>query len=365
MSPQHIPVLDGLRAFAVLLVLWCHVPVTIAGYPEWLKVGEWLLRPGNLGVELFFVLSGFLITRILLAERERGTPVRWFLLRRLLRIFPIYYLLLLVMAAQRPAAEIGWCAAYLFNIVSIVQPMPGPLEHTWSLCVEEHFYLLWPLLASWLPAHRSKQVLQWVVIPLAIGTAIAAIVWWPQYAPRTIERFTPCRCLGLAAGALLAHAEARVTGDRRFSLWFTLAAAVVLLVGHPHVLFLFGPYWAGSTTGWFALDWAVLAWRLHTTLLCTVVVMWCLRGHGSGWSVRWLAWAPLRGIGRISYGLYLYHLPIYYWLAPTPTLPEIWLAVGATFAAAIGSYFVVERPLQRFGARFRGRRPAAPRPEVA
>jgi peptidoglycan/LPS O-acetylase OafA/YrhL len=355
MPTQHIPALDGLRAFAVLLVLWCHVPLQIPGYPEWLKVAEWLVRPGNLGVELFFVLSGFLITRILLAERERGTPVRWFLLRRMLRIFPIYYLVLVVMAASRPAAEIGWCASYLFNVVSIVHSMPGPLEHTWSLCVEEHFYLLWPLLVAWLPAPRSLRILQWGVIPLAIVAAVAAIVWWPQYAQRTIDRFTLCRCLGLGAGAMLAYAETRVVGDRRFTARFALAAVVLLVVGHPHFLFLFGPHWAGSATGWFPLEWALLAWRLHTTLLCTVVVMWCLRSYGTGWSVRWLGWAPLRGIGRISYGIYLYHLPVYYWLAPTPTLPEIWLAVGATFALATASYFVIERPLQRFGARFRAR----------
>ena len=97
MPTRHLPVLDGLRAVAVLLVLWCHVPLATAGYPEWLRTANTLVGPGGTGVELFFVLSGFLITRILIREREQQVPVRWFLLRRILRIFPIYYLLLLVM----------------------------------------------------------------------------------------------------------------------------------------------------------------------------------------------------------------------------------------------------------------------------
>ncbi len=87
--PRHLPTLDGLRGIAVLLVLWCHVPLMVPGYPEWLHLAYWLIGPGGLGVEIFFVLSGFLITRILLHERQHGAPVRWFLLRRLLRIFPI------------------------------------------------------------------------------------------------------------------------------------------------------------------------------------------------------------------------------------------------------------------------------------
>ena len=148
--PRHLPSLDGLRAIAVLLVLWQHVPLHTEGYPLWLEQARWLVNPGNLGVELFFALSGFLITRILLAEQRAGHQVRWFLLRRMLRIFPIYYLLLMVMAFWRPADELAWCALYVSNFADVFAPAAGPkpLGHTWSLCVEEHFYLLWPLAVA-------------------------------------------------------------------------------------------------------------------------------------------------------------------------------------------------------------------------
>ena len=82
MLPRHLPVLDGLRAIAVLLVLWSHVPNRTPGYPEWLEIARVFLEPGGLGVEIFFVLSGFLITRILISEQRNQRPVRFFLMRR-------------------------------------------------------------------------------------------------------------------------------------------------------------------------------------------------------------------------------------------------------------------------------------------
>src|SRR5262249_34220180 len=128
--PRHIPVLDGLRGIAVLLVLWSHVPLVTPGYPQWLQWAHVAVGPGCPGVEIFFVASGFLMPRILLAERERGLAVRWFLLRRVLRIFPIYYLLLAVMLAVDPRPEIAWCALYLSNLQSILDLTPNwPLQH--------------------------------------------------------------------------------------------------------------------------------------------------------------------------------------------------------------------------------------------
>ncbi len=352
--PRHLPVLDGLRGLAVLLVLWCHVPPSLAGYPEWLRFTYWFVEPGGLGVETFFVLSGFLITRILLAERELGAPVRWFLLRRLLRIAPIYLLLLAVMATRRPLPEIGWCAVYLFNIASITTPMPGPLEHTWSLCVEEHFYLVWPLVVAFLPRGWSLRVLAFGIVPLALLSMVVACTRFEAVtAQLVIERFTPCRCLGLAVGALFAFGERSLLATRARAT--CLAAALLLLagLGHPHFWFLLGPYWTGSGE-WVSLYWAPMWWRVQTVALCAGLLLWCLR-PGPGVLAFVFSTAPLRAIGRISYGLYLYHLPLYYALAPTPNWPEIALAVGATFGVATLSFVLLERPLLRFGARFRGR----------
>ncbi|MEL6714848.1 MAG: acyltransferase, partial [Planctomycetota bacterium] len=98
-----VPELDGLRAFAVLAVLWSHLPAGALGSTVTALGEEYVV--GNVGVDLFFVLSGFLITRILLVDREREVPLRWFLARRFLRIFPIYYLTIAVVSPRLTSFE--------------------------------------------------------------------------------------------------------------------------------------------------------------------------------------------------------------------------------------------------------------------
>lgn len=357
--PRHLPSLDGLRAIAVLLVLWQHVPLHTEGYPLWLEQARWLVNPGNLGVELFFALSGFLITRILLAERRAGHQVRWFLLRRMLRIFPIYYLLLMVMAFWRPADELAWCALYVSNFADVFAPAAGPkpLGHTWSLCVEEHFYLLWPLAVAFGGPEKARRLLTWFVIPVAVFGAVAVGVTLEQRAAEfAVERLSPFRFLTLACGALLAFAEPRVcaTATRpRDSGIVTTALAIAL---HPHVWFLFVPFfWLGATSWPFGL--APACWRADSALLCVGILTWTLTPRGVWLSpARVLSLPPLRALGRISYGIYLYHLPIYHWLLwPEPGAKSAAAAIAVTLAAATVSYLVVERPILRYAARFRHR----------
>src|SRR5262249_33923188 len=107
-EPPRIRALDGARGLAVLLVLWAHVPVEILGRP--LAVARRVLVPGQLGVDVFFVLSGFLITRILIAGVARGDGVASFYFRRFVRIFPIYYLVVAITAVVRPGAYVRYGA---------------------------------------------------------------------------------------------------------------------------------------------------------------------------------------------------------------------------------------------------------------
>ena len=358
--PRHLPRLDGLRALAVLLVLWCHVPLVMPEYPQWLRVAHWLVGPGGLGVELFFALSGFLITRILIAERERATPVRWFLLRRVLRIFPIYYLLLLILCWQRPMSEILWCSLYLGNFADVFAatplPQPSPLGHTWSLCVEEHFYLLWPLVVAFGSPKAGPRVLLWFVMPAAIGSAlwVAANYDLPT-CQLMVERLSPFRFLTLAAGACLAFAEPRLRTAPAHRV--RLLAAGLIAAGlalHPHIWFLWLPLEL-EAAAWAPLQYSMPLVRVHSALLCTGLVLWTLCPFATADQFRGaLATAPLRAIGRISYGLYLYHLPIYHAvLHPAPSPSRTLLALLLTMAAATISYAVIERPILRYGRRFR------------
>lgn len=354
MPPRHLPVLDGLRAIAVLMVLWCHVPKTVPGYPEWLHIAEFFIGPGGFGVELFFVLSGFLITRILISERERAVPVRWFLLRRCLRIFPIYYLLLAVLLPLRPSADIAWCAVYLSNFKSIVAPVDGPLAHTWSLCIEEHFYLLWPLVVAFLPTRRAQQVLVFGVFPVAIVGAWLVSEFVPgDQATVAVQHGSPFRFLSLGAGALMAFHERRLGTARGRALLLALGLIALAVVLHPYVVFI-RPMLAEQPP-WVDLRYGPLLWLIQSASLCTglvlLAVLWDLRAPQN-----LLTLAPLRAVGRISYALYLYHLPLYHWLLyPQPTGANVAVAVGATFAAATLSWFGLERPVQRVSARFRDR----------
>lgn len=353
MRARHLPVLDGLRALAVLLVLWGHVPEDTVGYPESLLVAKYVLVPGGLGVEIFFVLSGFLITRILLAERAQQLPVRWFLLRRLLRIFPIYYLLLVVMLPFRPADEIGWCALYLYNLKSIFWPAGGPLEHTWSLCVEEHFYLLWPLAVAFLPPRAAPRLLLFFVMPVAIvGAFVLSQFVAGNDAITAVQRGSPFRFLGLGAGSLLAFREMHIAASPRRAALLAVGLTIAAIGLHPYLMF-FRPA-LQQEAPWIDPRYGPVVCMVQNTALCTGCVLLAILA-GQRWPHNPLTWPPLRGIGRISYGLYLYHLPIYYALVVAePTAATVALGIAASFAAAIVSYFAIEAPILRFAARFRG-----------
>lgn len=150
---DFIPELDGLRAIAALLVLFLgatqvHLPAYSLG-PELFELHRWI-APGAAGVDLFFVLSGFLITRILLVDRELGVPLRQFLIRRCLRIFPIYYLKILIVWHQLSGFELAALLTYTANFALLFTWGHCPMDHAWSLAVEEHFYLLWPPIAVFL-----------------------------------------------------------------------------------------------------------------------------------------------------------------------------------------------------------------------
>ena len=354
----HLPILDGLRAIAVLFVLWQHVPTHMPGYPAWLHYAG-LIGPGGLGVHIFFVLSGFLITRILLFEQEKGMPLRRFMLRRLLRIFPIYYLLLLIVWVSGNHSEgLFYCALYVSNfwfIFGANTASAADLQHTWSLCIEEHFYLLWPLVVAFLSRDAACRVLVWVILPLSIASAPLGWLWtsdaqqfkfWTMYS--STVQFLP---LGL--GCLLAFGERHLVDcpNRYLTLGSALIFAGALCSSVAYALLPFLWFQAPPLIAeayWPLLDVA------YTTLIPFGVVMVAIAAQNANW-LGWLKFAPLRGVGRISYGLYLYHLPIFHGLVDraAPTGGQVLLAVVLSFAAATVSYFVIERPLLRYGARFR------------
>ena len=343
------PQLDGLRAFAVFAVLIHHFR------------GMSFAPLGPAGVYLFFVLSGYLITDILLrcrqgAEQEglpKRLPLRQFYIRRFLRIFPLYYLAVFMTAALdvRGAREyLGWNLLYLGNFRSALEgEWNGKTVHFWSLAVEEQFYLFWPLLMMFLPTRLLKPA---VIGAVAIGVVSKVVVYYLVGQNRIPAYVLPICCLDtLGAGALLAilHREGVRPGR------LILAAGLVLLaVAAPaYKLAHGGVLWVVCASGGVALAGTWLVSRAADGL--------------PGPAGRLLSSRPMTGVGRISYGIYVWHP----FLVPLLALVAEELGVGpvsrwarfailapATLALAWFTWELFERPINDFKRHF----PYLPRP---
>jgi peptidoglycan/LPS O-acetylase OafA/YrhL len=321
---QRISALDGLRAVACLLVILYHVGIPGFG-------------AGWIGVDLFFVLSGYLITQLLIAERESTGRIALarFWARRAGRLYPAL-LLTVLLCLLLPIRGLRWAhlvaaVLYLGDVLRWLGITMGPLGHTWSLAVEEQFYLAWPFAARYLGSRRRL-----AVGALVLGTASLATFLLLSPPGREITEAAynapHARMWELLFGCLLGSAlfgrELTTGGRRGVSAGLVATVAVAVAWYHQH------PY---KDSGLTVL--AVLAGALAIPLL-----------RSPGRPARWAALPPLPHIGAISYGLYLFHYPIL-GSAPVAHLALPWRAVvgiAATFAAAEVSYRWVEVPARRW-----------------
>ena len=344
-SRSHIPALDGLRGLAVAAVMVAHLPAEAAAklqriFPQLMHMS------GYLGVDLFFVLSGFLITRILLTDREQGTPLRFFLARRCLRIFPVYYLVLSIYALVSPSVELLWCAAYLSNFYYAFVSDHSLLRHTWSLCIEEHFYLFWPLLVHRLSARWSLRLL-WVLLLVSLGSSLALVLQHVPHAASLIYQGTLSRMWSLAMGAWVAFAQRGHCRQPFVRAWPYLAIGGVV---------------AACAAGLAVQGRAALAYLVMVpgySLVSLGLLLLAVASGNEGSFGRVLNSAALRRTGRISYGLYLFH-PFAYrlFLRPIGEEPSVGLVfrclagVETAFIAASLSFRFFESYFLRLKARF-------------
>lgn len=297
-QPLHIPCLDGLRGLAALMVMAFHF-FSRRGSPE--LVGR-LAVFGQTGVDLFFVLSGFLITRILLQSRGREHFFRAFYMRRALRIFPLYFGFLALFfyllpamsgTAVPPWQEQIWSWLYLQNIPQTFSSIKsaGP-SHFWSLAVEEHFYLAWPLIVYFLPTNKLAKVLLVIVLVCPLLRFILEINGIGSF------YLTPARIDSIAFGALLAvlpEYDARLFGVLVINFKWAFSALALILI--PWFLLLSG-------TSHALMQAAKLT--LIPAFYCALVG-YCIFDKSSTMLTGWLSASPLRWIGSISYGLYVFH----------------------------------------------------------
>lgn len=354
LSPSfgYIPTLDGWRAIAVLAVLYFHC--LQSGLPRgsyWARIAS----RGHVGVDVFFAISGFLICGRLLQElRESGTiSLKNFYLRRCFRIFPAVWAYLAVLAAL---TALGWISAKGWEFGSTLFFVRNyfPLYHQgtifgtytaqfWSLAVEEHFYLLWPV--TMLLLGPSLKRIGWA----ALFAALAVFVWrsfdnvygWLTPFGVDVHSKTDTRLDALFWGCLVAivypyiHAQLKESSIGR-NLWIPVClavAAMVLLKNIP----------GGSL---------IKSILFPAMILCTVISPKSPLG-------RFLEWQPLRWIGRLSYSIYIWQqlteFPSAVPHSPIRVLQHFPYNIAVVFLLASASYYLVERPLTRFGRRLTSR----------
>lgn len=346
-SLSHIPVLDGLRGLAALFVLFGHFPA-IEHFTILRRAFTWF-DSAALGVDIFFALSGFLITRIILAGKDDGTfSFRTFYIRRALRILPIYYITILVVGCLMTWRHSGWLALYLGNFAFAFDPAPHPMRHAWSLAVEEHFYLLWPFLLAWLSPRNARRLVLPVLPLIAIGLALLTCQLMPAAeADALIIRGSMYRMLSICLGAWVAFDEARL---RKLPLALVLVmSGLAVLLPHLTIRSL-ETHWGGLHISNYTIKLMVLG----SASLCWLLVVLNLDQLATRYSLFRAPRAVLvhpvsRFIGLISYGLYLYHYPL---LHRDPSLEGGMIGPGRAavemallFALPILSWFMIERPL--------------------
>jgi len=335
-DPLRIPSLDGLRAVSILLVLFSHLLGT-RNFPtrDWLRVTGDL---GNLGVRGFFVISGFLITTLLLRELERtgAISLKHFYLRRAFRIFPAFYvclgclaLLNLLNLLKLNRYDLLSAGTYTINYRTAVE-RSWNVGHLWSLAVEEQFYLLWPA-ALWLLGKRKGLALAAAVLVLVPLIRLATWRYFPEELPGLKWQFQTV-CDSLATGCLLAGLQGWLAGQNRFNQ----------VIASNYMLWL--PVLLISLNSWVAghprLNFAVGQSGLNLGL--ALFIQHCLR-HPQSWSSRVLNQRPLVWLGVLSYSLYLWQQLFLNHYSKSLICSFPW-NVGLALGAAFLSYALIEKP---------------------
>ena len=306
-NKNYYPALDGLRGVAILLVVFLH---------NFRFMNYFFF--GWLGVDLFFVLSGFLITDILLNSLGKPHFLRNFYMKRVLRIFPLYYLLLIICLFILPAitslhldmryyqTNQAWQWIYLQNWLYIFkEPFGTPLLlHTWSLAVEEQFYLLWPAIILLI---KKPKILLIVVATILLTVAVVRFLLWTHHiedlAYSSLYTFT--RIDGICIGCMLALLI-RINPNflKKYTTAIVLLMAVInfgfYFINNQHAFTL--PYLAFIGYSTFAVLFGLLVYE--AALGKSKVIQFFFDNHF------------LKFFGKISYGLYVYHWPVYILLFP-------------------------------------------------
>ena len=344
---------DGIRGIAASTVVLAHFGLYgIVGAPDWMYVHF----AGDLAVNAFFILSGYLITYLLLRERRESGAISLgnFWARRFLRILPLYILVVAIITAlaiagltQADSQALAFAWLYIYNFLPKAHES-SVLAHTWSLAVEEHFYLIWPILLVALSRAPLRKV--------AIGVAIFAAICPLMYLSLDLQqRFYVYRLTVPAAGAI---AMGAVLGILRFLRSTSPIDATQsarrrsLLLGAACVLFL-SPVLVPLATG----SWKLAQLAIYAQFLGVALLIDDIARHQGSLAVRFLELAPLRYLGTVSYGIYMWQGLFLGsgWLREDGYIwpPHPLIGLAALVVVVPVSYHFFEKPLLAMKEKFR------------
>lgn len=346
----YMPQLDSLRAFAVGFVLISH------WFPKQHKLQ--FLPFGAFGVILFFVLSGFLISQILFKSRDiaeaqsqnKFHSVKQFYIRRTLRIFPIYYITLIVLFIFNVSSIrdiILWFVLYASNIYFYyVQSWEGTLSHLWTLAVEEQFYIIWPFIILFIP---RKHLFKSIIAIILMGPAFRFGMYLLSLSQPGINIFsellTPANIDNFGLGALLAYINIYKKDDFRYQTKLLMTASMIYVIIMTGIILLKPTY-----TG-------VIFRNFNMSLLALFLIAKASSGF-TGIMKIILENKILIYLGKISYGLYLYHnfIVLIYESAGLPVIQNLYLRLfiqgSMLVLMASISWYVIEKPINNLKSRF-------------
>ncbi|MBF2514683.1 acyltransferase family protein [Listeria marthii] len=353
-SRKYVPSIDGLRALAVIAVIAYHLNFSWA-------------KGGFIGVDIFFVLSGYLITNILLTqwEKTQSLQLKQFWIRRFRRLIPAVYVMIVVVVIYAvffhpeilknlrgdAIASFFYVSNwwFIFHDVSYFDSfgLPSPLKNLWSLAIEEQFYMIWPaFLLVFLKWVKNPKLLLKIVIGLGLLSAIwMTILYVPGTDPSRVYYGTDTRAFDLLAGCALAF----VWPFTRLSPVVPKKSKAVLNIAGTISVLGFILFTA------FVSEYQTFLYRGGLLLVAILgVIMIATISHPASYLSKIFSFKPLRWIGTRSYGIYLWHYPIITLTTPVVELtqPNIWraiLQVAATFIIAELSFRFIETPIRKNG----------------